>query len=78
MLEFVLERIRFLTGEGHDQVDGGSVNKMPIVRGRCFFRILQVLGAAGFEMVNFDAEAIFGREQPYFMLQRRVNPGNLP
>lgn len=54
------------------------MNEARIARGRSFFRILEVLGAAGFDMVNFDAEAISGREQYYFMLQRTVNPESPP
>ncbi|HRN17769.1 MAG: hypothetical protein WC972_03835 [Trueperaceae bacterium] len=72
MNEFVLVRIGFLKGESHAQVDHGYVNEVDIKRGRSFFRVLEVLGAAGFNMVNFDAEAIFGREQFYIMLQRPV------
>lgn len=78
MTEFVLVRIMFLHGEGHAVVERGYVNETPFARGHNFFRTLEVLGSAGFTMVNFDAEAMFGNEMYFCMLQRPAGSANRP
>jgi hypothetical protein len=74
MTEFVLVRIVFLHGEVMTW-SGGSVNATPIAHGRNSFRTHEVLGSAGFTMVNFDAEAIFGSEMYFCMLRRPAGEG---
>lgn len=78
MTEFLLVRISMLGGENHSFISSGYVNETPIVRDRNFFRLLEVFGRTGFTMVNFDAEAIFGREMYFFMLQRTASAADVP